>query len=282
MSILGLALAALIGLSLGLLGGGGSILTVPVFVYVLGFEAKEAIAMSLAVVGAVSLFGAVGHWRAGNVNARVALIFGAVAMAGTYLGARLAVFFSGAAQLTLFAAVMLLAAFFMFREEKPAPSSGAKPRGEAAEVRGMPLGLIVLEGIAVGVLTGLVGVGGGFLIVPALVLLGRVPMKQAVGTSLLVIAMKSAAGFAGYLGQVEVDWGFMALFTGIAVAGILLGTWLVRFVPQAALKRSFAVFLLVMGTFILYQNRGVFLPGDVPAAEAKPARHTERAKRRAR
>ncbi|HEU0078792.1 MAG TPA: sulfite exporter TauE/SafE family protein [Longimicrobiaceae bacterium] len=271
MSILGLALAALIGLSLGLLGGGGSILTVPIFVYVLGYGAKEAIAMSLAVVGATSLFGALGHWRAGNVNARVALIFGAVAMAGTYLGARLAVFFSGAAQLTLFAAVMLLAAFFMFREKKPDPRSGAKPADEAAPVRDMPIGLIVLEGIAVGVLTGLVGVGGGFLIVPALVLLGRLPMKQAVGTSLVVIAMKSAAGFAGYLGQVEVDWAFMALFTGIAAAGILLGTWLVQYVPQAALKRSFAVFLLVMGGFILYQNRGVILPGGPSAVEAKPA-----------
>src|SRR3970282_1251530 len=116
MMILGLALAALIGLSLGMLGGGGSILTVPIFVYVLGFEAKEAIAMSLAVVGATSLFGAAGHWGAGNVNLRVAVIFGVVAMAGTYAGARLAVFFSGAAQLTLFALVMLLAAIFMFRD----------------------------------------------------------------------------------------------------------------------------------------------------------------------
>ena len=269
MTILGLALAALIGLSLGLLGGGGSILTVPIFVYVLGFGAKEAIAMSLAVVGATSLFGAASHWRAGNVNLRVAAIFGAVAMAGTYLGARLAVFFSGAAQLTLFAIVMLLAAFFMFREKKPDP---AAPAPHAGETEGhMPLGLIVLEGLAVGVLTGLVGVGGGFLIVPALVLLGKVPMKQAVGTSLLVIAMKSAAGFAGYLGQVEVQWGFMALFTAIAIGGILLGTWLVQFVPQAALKRSFAVFLLVMGGFILFQNRGVFLPDDARAAESRSA-----------
>ncbi|HEX7241042.1 MAG TPA: sulfite exporter TauE/SafE family protein [Longimicrobiaceae bacterium] len=267
MSALGLALAALIGLSLGLLGGGGSILTVPVFVYVLGFEPKEAIAMSLAVVGTVSLFGAVGHWRAGNVNLRVAAVFGAVAMAGTYLGARLSVFFSGAAQLVLFAAVMLLAAFFMFRGESPGPV----PPAAGAAAGEMPLALIVVEGIAVGVLTGLVGVGGGFLIVPALVLLGRVPMKQAVGTSLLVIAMKSAAGFAGYLGQVEVEWAFMALFTGISVVGILLGTWLVRFIPQAALKRGFAVFLLVMGAFILYQNRGVLLPGRTPAAEAAPA-----------
>lgn len=268
MTILALALAALIGLSLGLLGGGGSILTVPIFVYVLGFGAKEAIAMSLAVVGATSLFGAMGHWRAGNVNLRVAAVFGVVAMAGTYLGARLAVFFSGAAQLTLFAAVMLLAAFFMFRDRKPHAGGGAPAAGRTGD---MPLGLIVLEGIAVGVLTGLVGVGGGFLIVPALVLLGRVPMKQAVGTSLLVIAMKSAAGFAGYLGQVEVQWGFMALFTAIAIGGILLGTWLVQFVPQAALKRSFAVFLLVMGAFILYQNRGVFLPGGAPAADSRGA-----------
>jgi uncharacterized membrane protein YfcA len=260
MTLLAAVLAALIGLSLGLLGGGGSILTVPVFVYVLGFGAKEAIAASLAVVGATSLFGAVGHWRAGNVNLRVAAIFGLVAMAGTYLGARLAVFMSGAAQLTLFAGVMLLAAWFMFRPKKVAEDAGAE-----VPVRDMPLGLIVAEGIAVGVLTGLVGVGGGFLIVPALVLLGKVPMKQAIGTSLLVIAMKSAAGFAGYWGQVTVRWDFLALFTAIAVAGILLGTRLTKRVPQHALQRAFAAFLLVMGSFILYQNRGVFLPGPEPA-----------------
>jgi uncharacterized protein len=257
MSILGLALAALIGLSLGLLGGGGSILTVPIFVYVLGFGAKEAIAMSLAVVGATSLFGAIGHWRSGNVDLRVAGIFGGVAMAGTYLGARLAVFFSGAAQLTLFALVMLLAAFFMFRDRPPIPLP-VYSDGEQPAAKEMALGLIVLEGLGVGILTGLVGVGGGFLIVPALVLLGKIPMKQAIGTSLLVIAMKSAAGFAGYLGQVEIAWGFMGLFTIIAVAGILLGTWLVRYVPQHALQRAFAIFLLVMGGFILYQNRMVF------------------------
>jgi uncharacterized membrane protein YfcA len=285
--LLGLALAALIGLSLGLLGGGGSILTVPIFVYVLGFGAKEAIAMSLAVVGAVSLFGAAGHWRAGNVNLRVALVFGAVAMVGTYLGARLAVYFSGAAQLALFAAVMLLAAFFMFREKRPKRgSAGAEPEllAETADedalrdaavlpggapVERMPLGLIVIEGLAVGVLTGLVGVGGGFLIVPALVLLGKIPMKQAVGTSLLVIAMKSATGFLGYLGQVEVAWGFMTLFTAVAISGILAGTYLVQFVPQAALKRAFAIFLVVMGSFILYENRAVFLP--LEPVEAQPA-----------
>jgi uncharacterized protein len=282
-ALLGLGLAALIGLSLGLLGGGGSILTVPIFVYVLGFGAKEAIAMSLAVVGAVSLFGAAGHWRAGNVNLRVALVFGAVAMVGTYVGARLAVYFSGAAQLALFASVMLMAAFFMFREKKPRRDepplldeagdsdalADAPVLPEGAPVARMPLGLIVMEGLAVGVLTGLVGVGGGFLIVPALVLLARIPMKQAVGTSLLVIAMKSATGFLGYLGQVEVPWGFMTLFTAVAVVGIFGGTYLVQFVSQLALKRAFAVFLVVMGTFILYQNREVVLP-DRQAEASRP------------
>jgi uncharacterized protein len=285
MVLIGLGLAALIGLSLGLLGGGGSILTVPIFVYVLGFGPKEAIAMSLAVVGAVSLFGAAGHWRAGNVNLRVALVFGGVAMGGTYLGARLAVFFSGGAQLALFAVVMLLAAFFMFRERTPAGRRDellAEPADQAAiaevsvipggaPLGRMPLGLIVLEGVAVGVLTGLVGVGGGFLIVPALVILGKIPMKQAVGTSLVVIAMKSAAGFLGYLGQVEVPWAFMSLFTGVAVVGILGGTYLVRFASQDVLKRAFAVFLVVMGAFILYQNRSVYLPhvAGTPAGELR-------------
>lgn len=267
MAILGFALAALIGLSLGLLGGGGSILTVPIFVYLLGFEAKEAIAMSLAVVGVTSLFGVMGHWKSGNVNLRIALIFGSVAMMGTYLGARLAVFFSGAAQLTLFAVVMLMAAYFMFRGRS---SEVAKAElAPSATLSSMPLLLIVVEGIAVGILTGLVGVGGGFLVVPALVLLGKVPMKQAVGTSLLVIALKSAAGFYGYLGQVQLDWGFVGIFTLISVGGILVGSHLVRFVSQSQLQRVFAGFLLVMGSYILYQNYEPLLSGYGSAA-ARP------------
>ncbi|MDP9438145.1 MAG: sulfite exporter TauE/SafE family protein [Actinomycetota bacterium] len=252
MAIVGLLLAALMGLSLGFLGGGGSILAVPILKYVVGFGAKEAIASSLAVVGLTSLFAAIGHWRAGNVNLRVALVFGAVAMAGTYLGARLAVFFSGAAQLALFAVVMILAAYFMFREDG-AGSAGANPHAGPSGGR-MSYALIVVEGLAVGILTGLVGVGGGFLIVPALVVLGKVPMKEAVGTSLLVIAMKSTSGFAGYLGQVEIRWGYLALFTAVAIGGSLAGTYLVRYVPQGMLKKAFAIFLVVMGIFILYQN----------------------------
>jgi uncharacterized membrane protein YfcA len=254
MAIVGILLAALMGISLGLLGGGGSILAVPILTYGVGFGAKEAIASSLAVVGLTSLFAAVGHWRSGHVNLRVALTFGTVAMAGTYLGARLAVFFSGAAQLALFAAVMIVAAYFMFRENGSNPTED----GSDSDFSGkrMSYGLIVVEGLAVGVLTGLVGVGGGFLIVPALVVLGKVPMKEAVGTSLVVIAMKSAAGFAGYFGQVEIRWSYLAMFTAVAIAGSLGGTYLVRYVPQGVLKKAFAVFLIVMGIFILYQNRG--------------------------
>ena len=261
MTALGLALAALVGLTLGLLGGGGSVLTVPILVYVLGFGAKQAIAMSLGVVGTASLFGSLAHWRSGNVDLRTAFSFGAFAMCGAFLGARLAAFVSGPAQLVAFAVVMVLAALSMLRGRV----------GEAdAGPRTPPLLTLAIVGAGVGALTGLVGVGGGFLIVPALVLLARVPMRQAVGTSLLVIAMNSAAGLSGYLGKVEVPWGFMAAFTAVAVGGIVVGARLVRHVPQAALKRGFAVFLLVMGGFILFQNREAILPGG-PTPEAGTA-----------
>lgn len=250
MALLGFLLAALVGLSLGLLGGGGSILTVPILVYALGFEAKTAIAMSLPIVGATSLAGALGHWRAGNVRPRTALLFGLAAMAGAFLGARLAVFLSGALQLAILAVVMLAAAVSMFRGR-----IGERPAGAGTAPALAPLLAIAL---GVGVLTGVVGIGGGFLVVPALVLLARVPMQQAVGTSLLVIAMNSAAGAAGYVGQVAVPWGFMAAFTAVAILGGLAGTALVRFVPQAGLKRAFALFLVGVGLFTLYQNRAVF------------------------
>lgn len=245
MVFFGLALAVLIGISLGLLGGGGSILTVPVFVYVLDIEPKPAIAMSLAVVGMTSLVGTFRHWRAGNTNVRVALLFGAFAMAGTLAGTRLATLVSGRVQMILFAIVMLAAAIAMLRSAPVTPAKSVA----AGDPR-----LIASVAIPVGLLTGLVGVGGGFLIVPALVLLARLPMKQAVGTSLLVIALNSFVGFAGYLDQVEVRWAFMAGFTALAIAGILLGTHLVRFVSPAALKRGFAIFLLVMSGFILYMQ----------------------------
>jgi hypothetical protein len=248
--ISGFALALVVGLAMGLLGAGGSILSVPIFVYLLNFEAKEAIAMSLAVVGVTSLVGAVRHGQSGNVNMKVALIFGPVAMVGTYVGARLSVFFSGTTQLALFGAVMLTSAFFMLRDRTPEPHKSRHPV-IAYEV-------VVIEALAVGVLTGLVGVGGGFMIIPVFVLLLGLPMKQAVGTSLLVIALKSFAGFVGYLGQVEVAWGFMTGFTGIAIVGIWVGTPLMHRLSPHTIKRMFGVFLLLVGAWILYQNRGVF------------------------
>lgn len=255
MLLLGYALAALIGLSLGLMGGGGSILTVPIFVYVLGFDPKLAIAMSLPVVGATSLIGAASHWKAGNVQLRMAALFGVIAMAGAYAGARLSIFLSGSLQLALLAIVMLIAAVSMFRSAR----RDSRRVGIAApEGRAIALGLLIPVALGVGLLTGLIGIGGGFLVVPALVLLAHVSMKQAVGTSLIVIAMNSFSGSLGYLGQVQMPWAFMFGFTAVAAAGILAGTWLVRFVSQAALKQGFAVFLLLMGAFILHKNRGAF------------------------
>ena len=251
MAAVAIALGLLIGASLGLLGGGGSILTVPIFVYVLGFPPKEAIAMSLAVVGVTSLVGVAGHWRAGNVNLRTGATFGAVAMVGTFAGTRLSALLSGATQLAIFGVVMLVAATFMFRGRR-------SPDATAGRRRGAAMALVVVEGLAVGLLTGLVGVGGVFLIVPALVLLA-LPMREAVGTSLLIIATNCAVGVAGYLGHIHFTWISMALVTAGTLPGISLGTYLHRFVSQDALRRGFAVFLLFVAGFILYQNLGTVL-----------------------
>lgn len=267
MLALGLVLAATIGLALGLLGGGGSILTVPVLVYVLGVGAKPAIAMSLAVVGVTSLLGAALHRRLGNVRLDVAAVFGPIAMLGAYVGARLAGLLSGDTQLVLLALVMLVAAGSMLRSARVEPDPHARPR----------IALLVAVGLGVGLLTGVVGIGGGFLIVPSLVVLARLPMHRAVGTSLLVIAMNSAAGLAGYLGTVQLDWLFLARFTAAAAIGAIAGTALGTHVPQAALKRGFAVFLLTVGGFVLYRNRGALHAGVSRAqvrASATPTHST--------
>jgi uncharacterized protein len=272
MIVIGYLLGALVGVALGLMGGGGSILTVPIFVYVLGYDPKLAIAMSLPVIGTTSLVGAVRHWRAGNVSLRTAVTFGAVAMCGAFLGARLGTVLAGAVQLSLLAIVMLLAAVFMFRSAR---QSEAVPVVASDAVPPMRAGLLVPAAITVGVITGVAGVGGGFLVVPALVILARTPIRHAVGTSLLVIAMNAASAFVGYVGETSFPWSFMLRFTLVAVVGILIGTSMVQYVSQSALKRSFAVFLVVMGAFMLYQNRTIFLPpADVmtqPRALAAPA-----------
>lgn len=252
MILTAIGLGMLIGAALGLLGGGGSILTVPIFVYILGFDAKEAIAMSLAVVGVTSAVGVVSHWRAGNVNVRIGVVFGAVAMLGTLAGARLATHIAGTTQLAIFGGVMVAAAVFMARGRANAdrPSSGETVRRAVV--------LIVSEGLLVGLLTGLVGVGGGFLIVPALVLIS-VPMREAVGTSLLIIAENCVVGLYGYLGHVEIAWSAVALISVGTVPAIAVGAYLHRFVPQDLLRRGFAAFLILVGTFIFYQNLGTVL-----------------------
>jgi uncharacterized membrane protein YfcA len=244
------ALALCIGIALGMLGGGGSILTVPVFTYVAGLDPKVAIASSLPVIAVTSAVGAFGHWRARNVQVRTALVFGGLAMIGGFGGARLATFLTGTLQMLLFAAVMLAASVSMFRAA-PAP---AETHGEPAHVA---LGTLLPLGLGVGTLTGLVGVGGGFLIVPALAQLGGLPMHVAVGTSLMVIAMNSLAGAVGYAGRVAFPLDLLLPFTGLAVVGILVGASVARRVPHGILRRAFAVLLLVVAASIVYQNRGV-------------------------
>ena len=246
MHVAGVALGFVIGLSLGLLGGGGSILTVPIFVYILGFGAKESIAMSLAVVGTTSLVGAVGHGREGRVNVRVALVFGAVASVGTYVGTRLATRLSGADQLAIFATIMLVAAGVMLRR-RPA-DAGSHETTTAASVL-----FTAIQGLVVGTLTGLVGVGGGFLIVPALVW-GGLQMRDAVGTSLLIIAMNCVVGFYAYVGQVEIAWLSVALVTAGTMPGIAAGTYAMRFVSQQALRHGFAALLFGVAVYMLYRN----------------------------
>lgn len=256
MTLIGLFLAVLMGVTLGVLGGGGSILAVPILFYAVGFGTKEAIAASLVVVGLTSVFGAAEHWRGGGLQLRVALIFGPITATAAYLGAHLAGFLSGAVQLSIFAIVMLLAAIFMFVNGAYDVGASKKPAPKSV---GRILLRFALPGIAVGILTGVVGVGGGFLIVPALVLLAGMPMRQAVGTSLLVISMNSLAGFAGYIGDVDIQWGYLSIFTALAVTGSLVGAHVAHFIPQRAIKQSFAVFLIVMAAFILFQSTGPLL-----------------------
>jgi uncharacterized membrane protein YfcA len=245
-SPLGLALSVLIGVSLGFFGGGGSILTVPLLVYVFGLPPREAIASSLVVVGVASLVGTFQHWRAGNVRVRTALLFGSAGMSGAFLGGRAAAYFDGALLLVLFAAMMLLTSIAMWRGRR-APVASALPAHPA-------VGRLLAQGLAVGFLTGLVGAGGGFLIVPALALWGGLPMPAAVGTSLLVIVLNTAAGFAGYVGQVRVDLVLIASVTAAAIAGSFVGARLALRIAPASLRRAFAGFVLVMACFILVRE----------------------------
>lgn len=236
-------LALPVGIALGLLGGGGSILTVPLLVYVLGVEAKSAIATSLLVVGITASAALVLHARAKRVQWRTGLIFGAAGMVGAYLAGRVAEAIPGVVLLVAFGVMMLVTAVAMLR--------GRSTPAVASTSARLPIVKVLLEGLAVGGVTGLVGAGGGFLVVPALVLLGGVPMHVAVGTSLVVVAMKSFAGLAGYLGHATIDWPLAAVVSTAAVVGSLVGaTWAAR-IPQRVLRRGFAIFVLVMAVLML-------------------------------
>lgn len=250
--------ALAVGFSLGMFGSGGSILTVPVLVYLLGHPDKVAIAESLAIVGGIAVLTAIPYARAGLVDWRSVVLFGLPAMAGTYAGAWLGGLVAGVVQLLVFALVMLMAAYQMWKRSRkatPAESTpGAKPR---AWLR------IGLDGLGVGVLTGFVGVGGGFLIVPALVLLGGLPMRRAVATSLVIIALKSGVGFWKYLdvlaegrGGTEggIQWEVIGLFVGVGFVGSLTGKAVSTRFDPAALQRGFAGFLVLMAVFILVKE----------------------------
>lgn len=270
--IVGHLLAIGIGVSLGLLGGGGSVLAVPILVYTMGINPKSAIVMSLVIVGTVSLMGAIRHWKNGNINLRTAYIFGSATMLGAFGGAKVATlpFVSGTLQMLLFAILMLVAAGLMIH------SSARSTSQASAQERDLSLYpqptckycwlWLVSEGFGVGFLTGLVGVGGGFAIVPALVLLGKIPIKQAIGTSLLIIAMNSGAGFLGYLGRVDLNWALIGSFTLAAALGTVGGTYLSQFVQAKQLQKSFGYFLLAVATFVVFQNRDAFAVSQPPTS----------------
>lgn len=240
-----LLLSVLIGLSLGVLGGGGSILTVPILVYVAGLEPKEAIAASLFVVGVTSAAGVVSHARGGRVRWRTGLLFGLAGMAGAFVGGLIGGHAPGQLLLLAFALMMVATSIAMLRGRRNVPSRAHSE---------LPVFRVVLDGLVVGLVTGLVGAGGGFLVVPALALLGGLPMSVAVGTSLVVIAMKSFAGLAGYLTSVQLDWGLTLSVTAAAVVGSIIGGRLVGRIPEASLRKGFGWFVLVMGAYVLVQQ----------------------------
>ncbi len=265
MEIIGYIASLVIGISLGLIGGGGSILTVPVLVYLFHVDPVTATAYSLFIVGSTSLVGAVPKYREGLVNLKTAIIFGIPSIAAVYATRKFIVpmipqevFSIGDFAVTkpilmmlLFAILMVAASISMIREKK-----STNGNGQQAQTFNYPL--ILLEGAIVGMLTGLVGAGGGFLIIPALVLLSKLPMKQAVGTSLLIIAAKSLIGFTGDLGHMVMDWKLLLIVTALAIVGIFIGNALNKKVDGDKLKRAFGWFVLVMGVYIIVQQ--LFFP----------------------
>lgn len=233
-----------IGLSLGLLGGGGSILTVPALVYLVGLSPQAAVTASLVIVGANSAMGAFMHRSQGTLNWKIALVFGGTGMAMAYLAAGWSKALPATTLMMLFAVLMLVVGLFMMF--KPTPL------GNDEGGRGWLV--TVLTGAGVGVMTGFLGVGGGFLIVPALVMLVGLSMRQAVGTSLVVIAMNSLAGFLGHLQGPPIDLQVVVIFVAAGLAGALVGTRLTRIVHPEHLRKAFAVFVIGLAIFLLVDN----------------------------
>ena len=255
-ALFGFAATILAGATMGLIGGGGSILTVPILVYLLEIPPVLATGYSLFVVGLSARVGSVNYFKLGLVNLKAGTIFAVPAFVGVFLARKylvpalpVEIFNLGnlvvgrdLIVMGVFATVMILASVSMIR-------GGSESEQEGELQFNYPM--IALEGLIVGAVTGFVGAGGGFLIIPALVVLAKLPMKQAVGTSLMIIAVKSLFGFLGDLGNQSIDWGFLALFCLLSIIGIYLGTYLSRFVSSAKLKPGFGWFVLIMGLFIL-------------------------------
>jgi uncharacterized membrane protein YfcA len=265
MEIIGYLASILIGISLGLIGGGGSILTVPVLVYLFHVEPVLATAYSLFIVGSSSLVGAWPKYKQGFVNLKTAIIFGIPSIASVYATRKFLVpaipneiaNIAGFAvtksllMMMLFAILMVAASFSMIRSK-----TNKEEVVDGEQNFNYPM--ILLEGALVGVLTGLVGAGGGFLIIPALVMLSKLPMKQAVGTSLLIIAAKSLIGFTGDLGNSNMDWTLLLSVTALAIAGIFIGDKLSKRIDGNKLKTGFGWFVLLMGIYIIAQQ--LFFP----------------------
>ena len=247
-----IALSLIIGLLLGLLGGGGSVLMVPVLVYLVKLEPKTAIATSLLVVGITSLIAMLGHARGGRVCWRTGFVFGLAGMLGAYGGGRLAAHIPGGVLLLLFAAVMLATATAMLRGKRP-KDDGPRRNGSLCPPH-LPVLAILFDGLLVGAMTGLVGAGGGFVVVPALALLGGLPMHAAVGTSLLVVAMNSFAGLSGYIAHVSIDFHLAGLVAGGTITGSLLGGLLSQRVSAQVLRRVFGLFVIGVACYLVYKE----------------------------
>lgn len=276
MYLTAISLCFLIGLSLGLLGSGGSILTLPILVYLLNVEAKEAIAMSLVVVGITSSFALIAHACAGNVDWKVGGIFGIAGMVGAYVGGILAGFVPEHVLLCLFALMTLATAIAMLYKDSRSPPSAYQPiandsneeaqlsKGEkdsdnsdgenVVKLEDLPLWHIVVEGFVVGLVTGMVGAGGGFLVVPALTLMAGLPMSSAIGTSLMVIAMKCLAGYIGHASHVAIDVKLTLIVSASAVLGSFLGGYLTEFLAPSVLRKSFAILVLTIGCLQLWKE----------------------------